>query len=454
MRTRDARVAAAPRDEGDVMRARELRAAVIAGSRWVPHAPSATLAPVVEVLATPGANDTHTSLRSPARTYVGAVDHLLASYRLLREGEAPGERLRREVAAERSSPISLPDALRKLDVPPGARVVPLEYGEGACELVSAGPSAPPVATHPASAADRIAVDPEDLGVRVYIFRGRLCAIAASVGRALGYADDGKKLADRVRDEWSSDLIPGHDFDVLEGDALREFKALSALTPDGGVSPNTRSLMVLFETGWDLVCIKTDKPEGHRLRRRLAEEVLPKLRRGHSVGPTGQAAPVLNEERVGAIVAGALATAMPKIIEGTVQALRPLFPQLASAPAQTPAPGSAPTVSPSNEIHRSWISAQTIAAILSERQGRRVTEAKVNTAIRALDIRESAERAAYRLVPQLSSGVAYSVPSWRYAPEVTEMVARRLFPTGPVQTPLPGDVGFESSAAKPGATRPN
>jgi hypothetical protein len=108
--------------------------------------------------------------------------------------------------------------------------------------------------------------PEDMGVRVYVFRDRPCVIAAAVGRALGYADGGRSLTERVRGEWADEMIRARDFAVLEGDDLREFKALPALSTEGVVSPNTRSLAVLYESGWDLVCIKTEKPEGVCLRR--------------------------------------------------------------------------------------------------------------------------------------------------------------------------------------------
>ncbi len=43
-------------------------------------------------------------------------------------------------------------------------------------------------------------------------------------------------------------------------------------------------MILHETGLDLVCLKTDKPAGARLRRFLVKDVLPKLRRGEPVLP--------------------------------------------------------------------------------------------------------------------------------------------------------------------------
>ncbi len=117
---------------------------------------------------------------------------------------------------------------------------------------------------------------------VHTFRGRPCVIAADVGRVLGYADDGKRLVDRLRSDWFDELIPARDIDTLRGDDLREFKDATRLTPESGVSGNVPSLTILYESGVDLVCIKTDKPLGKKLRRFLADEVLPKLRRGEAI----------------------------------------------------------------------------------------------------------------------------------------------------------------------------
>ncbi|WP_437948702.1 hypothetical protein WME98_50125 [Sorangium sp. So ce296] len=123
----------------------------------------------------------------------------------------------------------------------------------------------------------------------YVFRGRVCVIAAQVGKILDYADDGKKLVDVIRDKWGDEFIAGHDFEVLEGDALRGFKAAAGDTLPGWVSSTAR-LMVLYESGFDLVFTKTEKPAGRRLRRLLVDEVIPRLRRGEPVLPKAQPAP--------------------------------------------------------------------------------------------------------------------------------------------------------------------
>lgn len=151
-------------------------------------------------------------------------------------------------------------------------------------------------------------------VRFHLFRGRICVVSAEVGAALGYADNGKSLVDVIRKQWGEELIEGEDFDVLTGTNLRDFKRAVALTESSSVSANARSLMVLYEAGVDGVCLKTDKPDGVRLRRFLRRDVLPKIRRGEAVLPGPEPPPVfapaaspaalsMTEERVGALVDG-------------------------------------------------------------------------------------------------------------------------------------------------------
>ncbi len=119
---------------------------------------------------------------------------------------------------------------------------------------------------------------------VFTFHERPCMIVGDVGRVLGYGDDGKLLVTSMRKLWGDELVRGTDFDTLEGEALAAFKALAGETP---VSPNTRSLTILYESGLHLVCLKTEKPLGKKLRRFLADEVMPKLMRREPITPAPQ-----------------------------------------------------------------------------------------------------------------------------------------------------------------------
>lgn len=126
-----------------------------------------------------------------------------------------------------------------------------------------------------------AVTFEGHALPVYEFRRRKCVIGAQLGAALEYADDGNGLPKLIREKWS-EIVEGRDFDILTGYKLKEFKQILGVTPSEGVT-FAPHLMVVYETGVDLVLIKTEKPVGVRLRRLLADKVMPALRKGEPIG---------------------------------------------------------------------------------------------------------------------------------------------------------------------------
>ena len=119
---------------------------------------------------------------------------------------------------------------------------------------------------------------EGYDLPVFAYRGKPCWIAKDVGRVLGYAGDGGKMTTRLSCEWGDEFIGGEDFFILEGDELRDFKTLLSHTPEYGVSGLDRiaRIMMLTESGLHLVCVKSNKPVGKKLRRWLVDEVLPSL----------------------------------------------------------------------------------------------------------------------------------------------------------------------------------
>ncbi|WP_438006420.1 hypothetical protein WME89_48880 [Sorangium sp. So ce321] len=135
---------------------------------------------------------------------------------------------------------------------------------------------------------QVTTDFEGSTLTTYVFRGRPCMVAADVGRALEYADEGKALVEVMKKQWGDELLPGKDMEVLTGEELREFKGIISLTEGTSVS-RAPAITVLYESGFDLVCIKTEKPLGKKLRRHLADVVMPKLRRGETIGPAAPAA---------------------------------------------------------------------------------------------------------------------------------------------------------------------
>lgn len=109
--------------------------------------------------------------------------------------------------------------------------------------------------------------------------------AAQVSDLLGYSDC-LSIAQAVRVRWADEFVEGEDFVVVSGDDLRLFKA------GGAVAKNAPSVMLLTESGFNLAIIKSRQPVSVALRRWLAREVLPALRRtGGYVRATKAADPV-------------------------------------------------------------------------------------------------------------------------------------------------------------------
>lgn len=112
------------------------------------------------------------------------------------------------------------------------------------------------------------------------YRGRPVWLAKEVGRELGYSSDGRRLIVNIREKWSEEFVEGVDFIKVEGDELRDIKALLGLVSESDTS-RAPSLLLLTESGFHLACLKTNQPIGVKLRRWLADEVLPKLARGET-----------------------------------------------------------------------------------------------------------------------------------------------------------------------------
>lgn len=123
------------------------------------------------------------------------------------------------------------------------------------------------------------------------YHGRLSWIAREVGSAVGY-EEGRRFADSITGEWSDELIEGTDWVRVVGDELAALKELSTES----VESRAPSLILLFESGLHLACLKTRKPLGKKLRRFLADEVLPQLTRTGSYAPRKES-PADREQRL-------------------------------------------------------------------------------------------------------------------------------------------------------------
>jgi prophage antirepressor-like protein len=119
------------------------------------------------------------------------------------------------------------------------------------------------------------------------YQGRPCWPAREIGQALGYEDDGRGLVDLVRREWAGELIENQDFMVLGGQELRDLKRLLEPNVSDTFGRHVAHLLLLFEPGVHICCVKTSKPVGLKLRRFIADRVMSQIVRDGSYLPDRQ-----------------------------------------------------------------------------------------------------------------------------------------------------------------------
>lgn len=128
------------------------------------------------------------------------------------------------------------------------------------------------------------------------FHGEWRWRADELSLAMGYKH-GRTLVENVRGDWRDDFKEGLDFEILTGAPLAEFKRLFTATVKSGRVDRAPSLMVLRESGLHLALLMAGTETGRRLRRLLADHVLPQLlRTGRVVLPGAPADPEVERLR--------------------------------------------------------------------------------------------------------------------------------------------------------------
>lgn len=128
----------------------------------------------------------------------------------------------------------------------------------------------------------ITLEFEGTTVPVHFTDDQPCWLARDLGRAIGYASDGKGLVDNVSGKWADEFVEGRDFVRKWPESLKGAKT----APPSGSAP-----IVLFESGVHRVCMLTRKSAGKRFRDWLALEVLPAIHRtGRYEMPNAQPEP--------------------------------------------------------------------------------------------------------------------------------------------------------------------
>jgi len=275
-----------------------------------------------------------------------------------------------------------------------------------------------------------------------IYRGKPHWGAREVGAALGYSRGGKRLATRITGAWSEELAEGRDYVVVTGEDLAELKRLLELgtreVPSRSGDSSTKrvgkrapNLLLLTESGLHLVLQKTTMPAGVRLRRFLANEVLPQLARTGKYDPEAPEALPAPQQPTKTPAELRLAWAREDRLRRQLEhrALRQL---VTSLKAREDVPGELvatyevkateaalgrelPELLPA--VLPGWQSPTQIAEALG------VTPNRVGRVITALGLRGKAGLS--REVVNKARGHAKTVPSWLYSPEAVAMIRDAL-----------------------------
>lgn len=128
---------------------------------------------------------------------------------------------------------------------------------------------------------------EDHDVVVVEYGGRQLWSARQVAEALDYSR-ADRLVSRIAEEWSDELAEDIDYVVFRGEDLA---ALKSAVPDL-VDARAPALLMLTESGVHLVSLLSRQPAAKRLRRWLASEVLPAIRKTGFYTHPGRAAPTV------------------------------------------------------------------------------------------------------------------------------------------------------------------
>jgi prophage antirepressor-like protein len=139
---------------------------------------------------------------------------------------------------------------------------------------------------------------EGQAITAYLWEGSPVWVAKQVGAAMGYSGDGERLTDLIRGEWKAEVIEGQDVELLTGERLANFKTATPALRGSSIN----HLLLLREPGFHLVCLKTEKKIGRRLRRWLAEEVMPSILRTGSYQANPQSAQEIFEAHKPAVLA--------------------------------------------------------------------------------------------------------------------------------------------------------
>lgn len=283
-------------------------------------------------------------------------------------------------------------------------------------------------------------------------KGRICVPARALGAALGMSHGGKRLPNKIAREWSEDFVEGVDYDVLRGEELEVVRSELERGTDPVPLPGRGSLMVLYESGVHLVLVKSRTEKGRRLRRILADDVLPQLSRDGRFDPSRS---VVNGELVGPVLGETLPERRETRLERQAEIrsrevdLRDRRFQVAtlqrtidnlrtrgllSAPAVAALEVSASEIALQRPLDHlkprlsaaDWLSPSAMATRW------RVTAQRVGRTITKLDLRRERPGLAVSIL-NTAKGSSRQVVTWLYSPEAVELIRVELVIAGYIPT---------------------
>lgn len=140
--------------------------------------------------------------------------------------------------------------------------------------------------------------------------GKPVVVAREFGAFLGYGDEGRLLVTLITGDWSDEFIPDVDSILLKNGRLAEFKKVCAALGLNLVDKRAPSLLLLTQSGIQLVLSRSEKPEGKTFRRWLVSEAIP----GYEAARRGELLPGSDAPRVEGPVAAPPAP-LPRKIKG-------------------------------------------------------------------------------------------------------------------------------------------
>lgn len=266
---------------------------------------------------------------------------------------------------------------------------------------------------------------EGHGLTVVTFKGRPALIAREVCAVLGYANEGGRGVDKITGDWADEFIEGQDFERLEGEDLSLFATTES------VGAKVRHLILLYESGVDLVCLLTRKNVGKRLRRTLVDNVTWRMRRGllsddgrppvrqiESPAMLREMRLMKREER---LEREQKAGAYLRLVQMRPDLSQPVKDMLI-AKATEAETGEPNPVGVLPVVEAGWMAPTQIARDLG------VTPNRIGRAITALDLRRNIPDLA-RAVLNKAAGIDRSVTTYEYSPSAVEQIRDHLIATG-------------------------